>query len=528
MTLAAEPSSREGPAIARGLPVLAGLAAFAFYLQLIPMVSGFGDGPEFTVVLAKAGLSHPTGYPLYTILGHFFVTALHAIGVPWAFAANAWSGAGAATAVALFVALARRLAALGPPATPAPGGPASAAALFLAAILAVHPALIAEATQAEVNAWSVAWTCAAALVFLRLIARPLTARGAFAWGLIAGVGIAHHFLSLPVTLPLTMALGAAAARTRSLRPRAAVAAIVGGLLPVASYGFLVWRVFHPAPGQWTDVPRTAAGIFEHLTGARYRVFLGSFAPDAHNAEMLAWCVYPIVFPGVVLLLLGLLRSRDAVRRLAWGGLAAGTLLTMGFVFRYGVPDPTPYFLPVVALGLLGAAPPAAALARRLADAPIPARSLAALLAVAAIAFFGAQGVGQSSREKRQLASFDRMVRMMWASVPAESSIVVYPADQHRRLVEYQVLDGEKRAVYVTNLDRLLEPETRAEIERRFGVDPMAGEPIPDVPEDPAAAARVQEEFLIRVVRDLNARVRVPVIVFDPTVPMVQELKKSGA
>ena len=501
---------------------------------MTPGVSGFGDGPEFTVVLAKAGLSHPTGYPIYTLAGHVFVRALHAIGVPWAFAANAWSGAGAALAVGLFLALARRLAALGrranrgdAGASPASGA-ASAAALFLAALLAVHPVLVSEATQAEVNAWSVAWTCWAGFVFAGLLGRPLRLRDGALWGVVVGTGLAHHLLSVLAAAPLTVALAWSAARHRSLRPSLAGAAIAGALPPLATYGFLVWRVFHPAPGQWTDLLPTASGILEHLTGARYRAFLGFFAPDAHNAELLAWCVYPLIVPGAVLLAVALLRSRDPVQRLAWGGLLASALLTLLFVLRYGVPDPAPYFLPIVALSLLGAVPVAALFARRLADAPAAARAVAAILAAAVVVLFAGEGVRQSAREKRQLRSFDRLVRAMWESVPDDSAIVVYPADQHRRLVEYQVLRGEKRAAYVTNLERLLEPATRAEIDRRFGVDPMAGERIPEIPEDPGAAARVKQEFLIRLVRDLNARVRAPVVVFDPTVPMVQELRKSGA
>lgn len=479
------------------------------------------------MVLAEAGLSHPTGYPLYTLAGHLFVTALHAIGVPWAFAANAWSGAGAGVAVALFLALARRLAALGPPSV-AGATARSAAALFLAAILAVHPVLLSEATQAEVNAWSLAWTCAAALAFVALLDRPPSARGAALWGLVAGTGLAHHLLSALVTAPLTAALAWSAARRRALRPSLVMAALLGAAVPLTTYGFLVWRVFHPAPGQWTDVAPTAAGILEHLTGARYRVFLGAFAPDPHNAEMLAWCVYPLIVPGAILVAAAFARARDGAARIAWGGLLAAGSLTALFVFRYGVPDPAAYFLPVVALSLLGAAPPGAALARRLVAAPLPARAAAVLLAVAAAGLFAAQGAGQSAREKRQLASFDRLVRSMWDAVPPDSAIVVYPADQHRRLVEYQVLRGEKRALYVTNLDRLLEPATRGEIERRFGADPMAGEPVPEVPADPAAAERVKREFVIRLLRDLNARVRVPVIFFDPSVPMVQALSKAAA
>jgi hypothetical protein len=72
---------------------LVALAALALYLTYLPPVSGEGDSSEFTLVLALDGVAHPTGYPLYTLLGHGFVQILHALGVGWAPAAGAWSAA---------------------------------------------------------------------------------------------------------------------------------------------------------------------------------------------------------------------------------------------------------------------------------------------------------------------------------------------------------------------------------------------------------------------------------------------------
>ena len=80
------PSSEAVPA----WPSLAvAAAALACYLAWCPKVTGDKDSPEFTLVLATLGLSHPTGYPLYTVFGHAFVLAVHATGATWAYAANA-------------------------------------------------------------------------------------------------------------------------------------------------------------------------------------------------------------------------------------------------------------------------------------------------------------------------------------------------------------------------------------------------------------------------------------------------------
>ena len=57
------------------------LAALALYLLFAPPVSGLGDSSEIALVLATNGVAHPTGYPLYTLLGHCFVALLHMLGI---------------------------------------------------------------------------------------------------------------------------------------------------------------------------------------------------------------------------------------------------------------------------------------------------------------------------------------------------------------------------------------------------------------------------------------------------------------
>ena len=83
--------------------------AFAAYSLVVPGVSSDKDGSEFTLVLATLGLAHPTGYPIYTLVGHAFVALAHAIGVGWDRAANLWSALGGAVALGFMHALASRL-----------------------------------------------------------------------------------------------------------------------------------------------------------------------------------------------------------------------------------------------------------------------------------------------------------------------------------------------------------------------------------------------------------------------------------
>src|SRR5437867_9937449 len=124
-----------------------GAIALVAYLWLAPSVPGPGDSGELTLVLAAGGVPHPTGYPLYTLFGHFFVVAIHGLGASWAFAANAWSALGGALAVAFMYAL-------GSIWIP-PGALISARARLLVPLLpvslfALNPLWTSETTLAEV------------------------------------------------------------------------------------------------------------------------------------------------------------------------------------------------------------------------------------------------------------------------------------------------------------------------------------------------------------------------------------------
>ena len=110
------PSGPRQPAAARSpktsissMPsVTVATAALLVYLLLLCPVPAGKDGSEFVLVLATLGLAHPTGYALYTLAGHLFVTLLHGAGASWAWAANAFSALGGAVALGCLHALATR------------------------------------------------------------------------------------------------------------------------------------------------------------------------------------------------------------------------------------------------------------------------------------------------------------------------------------------------------------------------------------------------------------------------------------
>jgi hypothetical protein len=510
--------------------VLVGLATLAVYLFLTPPVSGPGDGPEFTLVLAKAGLSHPTGYPLYTMIGHLFVRLLHAFGAPWPFAANAWSAVGGAVAVTLFHATARRLADPGPPAAPG-RGLREAAALLPTLLLAFNMLVISESTIAEVNPWTLAWACAIAFVFVRTMeraaacaegGRPLAVGDAAVWGLVCGAGLAHHLTSVWTSACLSIALLVAA--WRRIRPVHGAAAIGSALLPLTSYAFVAYRAWNPAPGQWPSIRASLGGVIEHISGFRYSQFLGNYRPDVEEMARLTAGVYPYIFPCIALLLAAGVRAVTPARRTLWWGLLAATLVVMLFGFQYGVPDPAPYFLPGIALGLLGVAPLVAETGSMRA-LPAAGRIVAGIAAFGAVAVVCAAGIRDGYEGKKIIIRSDRAIRAMWRMIRPDTAIVVYPADQCVRLIERQVLLGERPGLFIMNPELLIEEPVRKDVMRRFGVDPLEGLQVPELTPRTPNARLVHDQFLMKVVMGINERTTVPVVLFDPSVPMVREMPK---
>lgn len=529
MTRPGEASEAAGgwdAATTRASSLLVVALALAVYLPLCPPVSGVGDGSEFTLVLATNGVAHPTGYPLYTWFGHLFCAFLHALGLPWAAAANAWSAVGAAVAVGFLHALGMELLGASPGVTRLAR---FLAALVPVALFAFQPILIGAATSAEVNSWSVAWVGAAAYVFLRLSAAAAgdgggarrRHRAAALWGLVCGLGLAHHLTSALVALPLTAGLTLLLARRRRLGPGLLLAAVAAGLVPLAGYGIIAWRAWHPALVQWPALGPGAASVLEHVSGAQYRHFFGYFAPAPDQRALLARAGYPFLFPGLALLLAGALRQQDPGRRIAWSALLVSALAVALFTFRYGVPDPAPYFLPAMALGAAAAAPALVTLAQA------AGRRGALRLGVlgAATLFLIVPWVRAGLAERRDLLDNETMIRSMWGAVPADTAIVLWPDDRFVHLVEYQVLRGEKPALWIATPDMLLEDRTREELRARFGADPLEGIRIPQVRPGSPDEAEIIRRALASIVRNLNARTRVPVIMFDPGVPVVRQLRK---
>ncbi|MEO5988237.1 MAG: DUF2723 domain-containing protein [Candidatus Eisenbacteria bacterium] len=499
---------------------MVGALALLAYLSMTPAASGDKDGSEFTLVLATLGAAHPTGYALYTLVGHGVVLMVHGLGTSWPFAANAFSAIGGAVAMGLLHALsARLLRGVG-----VGGRSAAALALLPAIAFGMNPIWTMECTLAEVNSWHVAWVIGLAL-FVRWapdamsrVERPVSPRRIAALGgLLVGVGLTHHLTSVFFSLPLGVALLLALGRRDALRPDVLMLGFGTFALALSSIAYVFWRASHPALMQWPLLnPETA---WDHVLGAQYRGYLGHFAPSDVQRRFLSAYVYPWLGPSLLFLLtLPIVRTRCASR--AWRiAVSTSAVVQTAYVFRYGVPDPSPYFLPLLALGL---ALMPAWLAEVVPAVRRSARWIAGPVAVwLIIVSVGWTRIGQQRASTYE--RFDDLVHRMWLSVPFEDGFVIWGDDMVHRLREYQLLRGEKPRVVALNPAQVTYPGPRAVFIKRFGFDPLAELPSLPPPVDAPSTRALFEAIATRI----NTASPLPVVVFDPAGPSVRLLQKPG-
>lgn len=501
-----------------------GAALLVLYAVMASPVSGDKDSGEFALVLATRGLAHPTGYPLYTMLGAGFVQAAHALGTSWAHAANLWSALAGALAMGGLHAVTARLI------VPSSGARA-AAVLALLPILAfgLNPMWTLETTLAEVNALHLAWVMLAALVARSGLAALADADSpaarvrihAAAWGLVVGGGLAHHLTSVLIALPLTLVLVAPLARRRAGAARAVGIGIVAALVPLVSYAWVAWRAAHPVAGQWAEMAPGFGGLMAHITGAQYRQYLGHFAPGVAQRAFLSSFVYPWLVPAGIGALVAVM-LRTPVERPWRIGLALAVLVQVGYAFSYGVPDPSSYFLPALALGL---ALFVAALARL-----VPVRRHAAVFTVVlgVVLLVPAAGGWQLAQARnRAYAGLETLIGQMWQGLPPGPAFVVWDDDMAVRLRSRQLVNHERPDVEIVQPRRLMNDQPRRRFVAAHGFDPTAGISITQI----EAVARDEagaQAIIDSIVAHLNAGSAQPVILFLPQVPSLRLLKKPGA
>ena len=438
MTAPAAPRSHTDTALAAGI----GLLAAALYAWLAAPGILPGDSGELQFAAWAAGLAHPTGYPLYLLLGWLWTHALAALDLATpARAMTLLSALFGGLAAAFTYFLAR--AVTSPLATPVGS---RAAALAATALFALTPTVLSQAVITEVYTLHAAWL--AATLWLALRCRAHAGDGLLPLAFVAGLGLAHHRTSLLLWPVLLIFLWPVLRRTT---PRRLFSAVLLALLPLFFYLYVPLRAAatpYLTLSLWPDAPtslldRSTAGLWRYLLGQSFAGELQTPAAALRTLPaLLPRLAAELTWPGVALAAVGALAL--AVRRqwaVLW--LTGGSFVVLaGFNLLYTIGDIAVFYIPVylitamwisAALAWLGHA-----VARRFA-APWLGPILAAVLALLVIVPL-LRAVPAADRSADRAAE-ERWRALLAADPPRAAVLVTNDRDEMMPLWYLQQVEG---------------------------------------------------------------------------------------
>lgn len=306
------------------------LAAFLLYLRtMAPSVACiFCDSLEFQLVTYRLGIAHPTGYPLYTLLGKLF-TILPLGDV--AYRVNLMSAFFAALTVALLYLTMRVALGFRVP------------ALLGALVFAVSPVFWSQAVIAEVYTLNSAFVVLTLFLLLRWKEAVEEGKGASLGplALTYGLSLTHH-RTMVLLAPAMVAFILWIDRGLFKREWARLASLF--LAPLLLYLYIPIRGVYTSSLDGTYV-NTLYGFIKQVTAGGYGVFL-----TGESREMAFYFTLfreQFTWVGLALGLLGLfwfLRRPKVLLLLGLAGVA-----NLVFFLGYGVSDIEVFFIPLFLL-----------------------------------------------------------------------------------------------------------------------------------------------------------------------------------
>jgi hypothetical protein len=333
--------------------LLFALAAFVAYALTAAPGMLYGDAGEFQFTLPLAGVSHPTGYPLFHILGWVWEQAFTSNPAWGANLFSAFWGGVAVGAFYLFSAeaiqrlIARMKWRRG----------AGWLAGITTVVFAFNPTFWAQATQAEV------YTMHAAFVAAILGATMAAARERDAWpiwpvALLLGLGLAHHLTTLFLIPGVALALWLA--RPAAFRPKPLQRTLPWLLAPLLLYLYIPLRA--PAsPWLFPQLtPERTLPLFDNTLAGHLRFILGiGFSGELGSAPLTAQIAAAgklflthFTWAGLALILLGLAALVIEGELLTLILTGVSFLLLLLFNLFYGIGDIAVYYIPLYLIGAL--------------------------------------------------------------------------------------------------------------------------------------------------------------------------------
>ncbi len=327
-------SSPEFPYLRWFIAGLIFIISLTLYIAtLAPSVATlFDDSLEFQLVTYRLGIAHPTGYPLYTLLGKLFT--LLPVG-DIAYRVNMMSAVfGAAAAAALYLLIIQAGTSFRPGWTIHLGG------LFGAALLAVSQVFWQQATLAEVYTLNALFV--AALLLLATSPRPAL----YTLAVLAGLSLTHH-RTIVLLLPALALYIYLNRNLYHLTRKRVIISLIFGLFPLLFYLYLPLRG-HVGSLDGT-YQNTWAGFWRQVSTGGYDAFIFGNPFNQQRGAAFYWDLFYRQFYTLAPGLLGLFYLVWARKGqlLALTGLAFVTYFVFNLFYR--VADIEVFFIPVFLL-----------------------------------------------------------------------------------------------------------------------------------------------------------------------------------
>ncbi len=459
------------------------LLAFTLGLYWRTMAPGLlaGDSGEFQVAAWRLGLAHPTGYPLYLLLGSAWQHALALIGINPATALTVFSAVIGALAVALLYIIMRDWlqGAL---------NVRRAAALFTALLFAVNPTFWSQNLIAEVYTLHVLFILLILRVFQQIdlshflprepsntdISLNATQPTRLLWlFFLVGLALAHHGMTIFLLPGLLLGLWLLDRRWWRSSQFLISAALVA-LLPLILYVYIPLRSgpdASPWYHQWLGGERLDlyqnnwSSFLNFITGRSISVGFYNVTQALANLPQagLLWRLH-FYWPGLLLMGVGL---SVLIRQHRWSVLAftlSYAVIQQVFNLFYGIGDILIYYIPLYLIGAIWAGFAANALGngmRAPVDDPLARPFVGGLFLVAALFFIPFQLLRINFAPLDQAG--DQVVRQTWETIlaaqPAPDAILI-SNDRDEIVPLFYLQAVEKRAVGMTGLFPLLSTASR--------------------------------------------------------------------
>lgn len=307
------------------------------------------DCGELAAVQYSLGIAHPTGYPLFSLLGYLFlkIPLFDRPIIQSNFLSAIWTAAG--TGLLTFGLFQWLISEKQIPSAKAAAGeklentPAFWISISTGLLLGATLTVWAQATSIEV--YSLHLLLLGGILIAAFQAWQRNTRASWILvGACLGLGFSNHMTTLMV-LP---GVGFLYFHRKGVKKEAfqemLLPALAGFAILIPAYGFLLWRETMAPPISWGNL-HDFTTLKRHVSGHQYQnwIFAGSKVAARNLGEFLKAAPKEWGFPGLILLILGFRRAFSFHRAAAWT-MVISLVFNIFYVTQYDIKDLEPYFL----------------------------------------------------------------------------------------------------------------------------------------------------------------------------------------